>query len=320
MAALLPVGLANDSRPFEDGQIERSLGLGFRLLDAVDRHAVQFGGLGLVDYDLPPVGASETDQANLRTVPPLYLASELEAAGLVPAAEMLAGLFASGGIQRDLGQATPLIIAFWRARTQRFSSQERQAFFARLFGALDGATLGAPGGVNAEFENLFIDFAEALYKLNPNAALESLGRFGVTPISEVSLQMAAMNLTGNLGSRSGGMAGFAGRDLLTTISQALELVKNQSIQSAFGLRTPWSVVDYVNRTYLRQTPDITSHVTRGKSGMLLLTWLAEHVTALDDRGTFQIASGDPLVGAATAWLEASLVLRQAEAAVAPPAQ
>src|SRR5262245_7072593 len=114
--------------------IDRALDLGGRLLAATE---VFVAGLGLPDLgviDLPPVIGSAADQARLRAVASLYLAAELEAAQLLPAVELLAGLFAGGGLTADVGPAAPLLAAFWTGRTRRFSVGERAAFFARLFG------------------------------------------------------------------------------------------------------------------------------------------------------------------------------------------
>jgi len=78
----------------------------------------------------------------------------------------------------------------------------------------------------------------------------------------------------------------------------------------------WSAVANIEQAYQRETPDIDSHVRRGKAGMLVLAWLAEAAGALDDPGTFRIGPHDDVVGAATAWLEASLTLREGEASAA----
>src|SRR5262249_59968710 len=99
----------------------------------------------------PPVIGSDVDQARLRPVPPLYLAAELEAAQLLPAAEALAGVFVSGGVGIDVGAAADRLIAFWRGRHERVSPEERRAFFSRPFGGA-GPTPGRHGTGNPAFE------------------------------------------------------------------------------------------------------------------------------------------------------------------------
>jgi hypothetical protein len=302
----------------DDLRIDRSIALGLRLVSSVESYARSLDVSGEAGFDitLPPIAGVGADQSHLRTVPPLYLASELEAAGLLPGVEMLAGLFVSGGIQADLGAAGSSLFAFWQRRAQRFSRQERQAFYARLFGDSSGPGLAVPGGRNTGFEDLMINLTEALYKLNPDPAIAAFLKQGISPYSEVSLQVAAESLITNLLPRSGGMAAYSGRDILSTIQQAIDIIGKPEVQQAVGAHTVWGAVANINSAYLHTSPDVDSHVTRGKAGMLVLAWLAEISVSLDDLGALHSGPQDPVVGAATTWLQASLALREAEAAAA----
>src|SRR5215470_1438287 len=87
----------------EEEGIDSALALGRRLVAAYESFAAEFTLADLGDIELPPViGSSEGDQASLRAAATLYLAYELESARLLPAVEMLAGLFASGALQSNL--------------------------------------------------------------------------------------------------------------------------------------------------------------------------------------------------------------------------
>ena len=67
--------------------------------------------------------------------------------------------------------------------------------------------------------------------------------------------------------------------------------------------------------YLQTDPQIQLHVQRGKDGMVVLSWLAEAVPTLDTSRT--LARPDAAtIAAATGWLQASLALREREAAAA----
>ncbi len=116
------------------------------------RDAFALSDLG--DISLPPVVGDPADQDLLRFVAPLYLASELESAGLLEALDTIARLFASGGIRRDLGRAVGPLTRVWRTRNRRFSAEERRAIHRRLFGAA-GPTALAGARANDEFEPTF---------------------------------------------------------------------------------------------------------------------------------------------------------------------
>lgn len=278
------------------GAIDGALALGLRLVAAAEAFATQFGDLG--DLELPPVAGSEADQAILRTVPPLYLAAELEAARLLPAVEMLAGLFVSGGIEADLGAASPLLVAFWRKRHERFAKPERQAFFAALFGVSAGPTPPTEGGRNTEFDGLMISLTGALSAVETEPSR-----------SQATLGVATRQLAANLIPRSGGIAGYAARDLLAAIQDALTILKETAVQQALGARGVWGAVESITRRYLREEVDLSSHVTRGKSGMLVLAWLAEALPRLESAGRL-VEDGDQVIGAGQAWLEASFALSE----------
>src|SRR5438128_7540232 len=99
--------------------------------------------------DLPPPTAVSADSDQLRAIAGLYFASELDAGGLIAAAEALAGM-SGAGVPFALGGAASEVASFWQGRHTRATAAERAALFARLFGADTGvAAADHPG--NATF-------------------------------------------------------------------------------------------------------------------------------------------------------------------------
>jgi hypothetical protein len=286
----------------ELGAIARALALGWWLVGQSEAFAVQFADLG--EIDLPPSIGSAADQARLQALAPLYLAAELEQARLLPAVEVLAGLYVSGGLQADIGPAGPLLLAFWQNRQQRFATPERTALFSRLFGMASKTTLAARGGANVGFEDAMINLTEALHKLRLDAPL------GVSSISETTMRLAVRTLADNLAPRAGGIAVFAARDMLATIQQAVDVLKQPALQQAFGATSFWATVRAIAHTYLDETPSVESHVTRGRAGMLVMTWVAQAMPLLDDTTQLLVEQDHPVLAAATAWLQASLHLEE----------
>jgi hypothetical protein len=286
--------------------LEQALALGQRLVGAVEAFAFQFEFAELGDIELPSSIAPAADRAHLHTVAPLYLAAELEAARLIPAVEMLAGIAISGGLPIDRGEAASLLVQFWQGRHTRFTTAERQAFFARLFGASSGPTLAVEGGENIDFEPLMIDLAEALYQLEPVPTLGSRFR------AEIPLRLAAQRLAANLIPRSGGMAAFAARDLLRTLAEALAILKQEPVQQVLGARSVWAALRQMAQRYLQEEVDVSTHVTRGKAGLAVLAWLAEVLPRVEDDATALVSPDHPVVGEAAAWLQASLTLAEAQ--------
>ena len=290
--------------PDTAGDLDRVLALGNRLVDAVEQFALQLGN-GDFDVELPPIVGSDADQAHLRPVAPLYLAAELERSGLLSAAELLSGLFASGGLVGDLGPASTLAMRFWQERQNRFTASERQAFFSRLFGHTSGPSLATDSGTNTDFEPLMTGLTGELAKLPPTPL------FPIRYISELPLRKAALQLASNLLPRSGGMAAFAARDLLKTIQQALEILRQRRVQVQFRANTVWMAVSNIQQMKTGTPSHISEHVTRGEAGMLVLAWLAESVPGLNSNQQL-ISPASPLPAAAASWLDASKSLAPGE--------
>ncbi|MCB0208150.1 MAG: hypothetical protein KDJ52_02395 [Anaerolineae bacterium] len=286
-----------------DDTLSRPLALAHYLLAGAESLARQFSELGAID--LPPVVRPAADQNHIQIAAPLYLAAELEAAQLLPAAETLAALFASGALRIE-GEAADQLYRFWQGRSERFSRQERQAFFARLFGRPSETRLAVSGSRNRDFETQLAALAEAIVATQPDAV------FGRRPVSEAGLTIAASRLINNLVGRSGGIATFAARDILKAIEQAISILKLHPVQAAVGAISVWTAVQAVARSYLEESVNVTAHVQRGKSGMLILTWVAEILPHLDSvaPGGHVLPPNDPIFSAAVAWLQATLELQE----------
>lgn len=285
----------------------------FALAEQAYAQAVSLALDELGDIDLPDaIPSSAEDQAQIRAIATLYLAAQLEEAALVPAVETLSGLAISGGLPVDLGSAASLIESFWQQRSERFHESERRAFFARLFGAdnpnsVSGANGGRPA-LNAAFEDLMIDVCEALYKLDEQGVSGNYAG----PHAQTRVLTAARNLAENLLNKGGGMTGFTAKEILSTIQTAVQILQQPAVQHAFGARSLWTAVRAVASRYLHMDRDTSAYVTRGKSGLILLSWIADSLPRLND-GQPLVRLDHPVIGAATEWLQASLSIREAGA-------
>src|SRR5207237_8530861 len=80
--------------------------------------------------------------------------------------------------------------------------------------------------------------------------------------------------------------------------------KQPDLQRAFGTHSLWDLVRAIARRYLHAEPDVSQRVACGRAGMMVLSWLADALAALDAPQI--VALGDPVIGAATQWLQAGL--------------
>ncbi len=280
--------------------------------------AVALGDIGGID--LPPASGARVDQAQLRAIASLYLASELESAGVIPAVETLAGLSRSGGLSIDLGQAAPLVAQFWKSRNDRATADERAACFARLFGA---GSASENAGAAVGFDEAMLELCEALYKLDELATNATYG--GIA--QQTRVRAAAQNMVDQLVNAAGGITVFLAQEILQGIREALAILGNAAVRGAFGARDVWAVIGAIDRLTRARRADARQYVRRGKAGMTVLSWLADAAVHLDDQRAALVGLDHPVITAAVDWMQAALAIEETgasrsglPAAPAPSAQ
>jgi hypothetical protein len=291
-------------------------------LDASVRRAESLVGaaralaLALIDLpglELPPAQAGTIAPAQLRAIATLYLASELEGAGVTPAAEDLVRLARSGALRADLGEATSLLQEFWLARNDRATTEERQACFAALFGT-PGTARPARTTANDGFEDDLLLLCEALYKLDEQASNPSWG--GVA--QQARVRSASERVLDGLAASAGGLTVFLAQEILDTIKQSLKILGDPAVVAAFGGRGVRDVVRGVSRLLRRPEANAFDlHVRRGQAGLTIMAWLAEALPLLASGAQPLVGIDHPVIPAAVDWLEASLALAEVSPAAQP---
>jgi len=264
------------------------------LLLAAESHAVMMAELG--DIELPPPAG--VDPMELRAIAGLYLASTLEAAGLIQAAEDFTALVRTGAIGGDLGAAAALVDAFWKARTQRISEAERLALFGRLFGAPAGPD-DAAGAANREFEELLLDLCDAIMKAADGG-------------SQAQVRAGGMRLAENIAQAANEMVQMAARDIFDSLGHAIAILNHPDVRAMLSARTLWDAVTSIDRRFKRPPRPTLAHLRRGRAGMAVLAWLADAADSLE-RGTGALVSaGDTVIDSAVEWVDETLSLVRGE--------
>lgn len=293
-----PVAEAQSARPpdpLAHSGLPEALALALAVLGAHAHglaSALADPGEELGSIDLPETGPATLDPSLLAPLGPLYLAFELEQAGLLRTAELIAGLFASGAIQQPLGAAEPLIAAFWQARHDRLDAAERRHLLEQTFEA-------------AYFYPRMQALCSALVAMADNVGPR--GR----PVSdlreEVGLQESAYALLELLSARAGGMAAYAARGIVDALNQATHFMRERALQAAFGAHDLWGLVGTAGAADGVGANELRQHVELGRAGVVVLGWLgnAGAPVRLDVRSE----QAQTVMGAAQRWLLAWEALR-----------
>ena len=282
-----------------DRLLENALRRSQALVGAAQAFAVGLDELGALD--LPPALSGQIDQAQLRAIASLYLAADLEAAGVVPAVEILAGLDrGGGGIAIDLGGAAALVAAFWKDRADRATADERTQAFARLFGS--------------DFEDLMLDLCESLYKLDELATNASYG--GIA--QQTRVRSAAVRLLETLVDGGGGITVFLAQEIMASLKQALAILGHPDLRGALGARDVWGSIAGIDRLTRTRRPDPRLYVRRGRAGMTVLAWLADAAPHTLTSAQLLVALDHPVIPAAVDWMETALAIGEAAGEIPAP--
>jgi hypothetical protein len=259
--------------------------------------------LDQIGIELPPMHADRIDQAQLRAIASLYLASELEYTGLIPAVETLASLVRSGALGVDVGAATPQLVTFWQGRNQRASREEREHSFSMLFSA----------GERGSFIDGMLTLCEALYKLDEQATNASYGGMS----QQMRVRSSAAGVLAQLLGSAGGITVFMAQEILQSLREAIAILKHPALLAALGARDVWTAIERIDR--LAHTPHRSArlYVQRGRAGMTVLAWLAEAAPLLQQQSGALVKLDHPVIGAALDWMQAALAIGEADAQQEP---
>ncbi|HEY5712769.1 MAG TPA: hypothetical protein VIT38_12825 [Allosphingosinicella sp.] len=308
-------GAASLIAPVADAMLASALAQCERLVAQATAPGLAFALDELGDIDIPDPVMARIDKAQLRALATLYLAADLEPAGIIPAVESLAGLASSGAASLDLAAAEPLVVAWWRQRGDRPGAPERNAFFSRLFGTSAGPVAAATGG-NGEFEVRMLELCESLYKLDE---MSTGGAYGASP-QQGRVRAAARAAIGNLSEAGGGITAFMAGEIIAMLKEAFAILGHPALRGAFAARDLWGVVAGIGRLSRTSFRPASPYVRRGKAGTNIIAWLADVSDQLAGPGPGGpiVAIGHPVIGSAVDWLEATLDIGETSAAPPPP--
>lgn len=214
--------------------------------------ALALASLG--DIDLPSPAAPPVNASVLAALPTLYWVHGLDQAGVLQAAETVAGLWASGAIQVPLPDRGQALQAYWRARRERLTAAERAHLLGLVFDPRD-------------FEPALRRLCIALVALADNAGRHDLRE-------EVGLQHAAYALLELCGGRLEGAPLAAATDLLAQARAAVNVLTPRALQTAFAVRDFYGLVELSERAQGATGGRARRLATRAQAGAAVLRWLA----------------------------------------------
>jgi hypothetical protein len=246
-------------------------------------------GIDLSDF----AGASLSgdEQRELFTAGPLYLAAQLESAGVSEAVDTMAGLYVSGALPLARGTAANRLADLWEHRHTRFTAAERGALFARIFGEAAPVVMAGRTPVNSDFRTLLIDLVHVLATsgTDPGYASAIIGQ-------------AVDDLARNLAPRLSSIPEISAHELLDGLQAALALFREPDLQHAVQASNARGAVTTAVQRFVGSRVPLDIALERGGAGQVLLGWVA---TAAGPARP-SLAPPVPVIEAAMSWARATL--------------
>lgn len=276
--------------------------------------AVSLDQIFLPDLPDAPLSA-QADQSILQAIASLYLAMELESAGLLRALSAAAGLYMTGALRLGQGEVAKTLRDHHRNYENRTPTDDRYAAYLRLFGSAPEAAVpyATSDAVNTGLDENLLRLAEAMHRY------ANLSPANLTPLAAQREIRSAARLVGeSLVMRGGGASHYLADEALGLIGTATSVFRDRALQQAFGARDLWgaaqAALDLQSGGQRRSlfsaglARRARAHLTRGKAGMMLIGWVAQEAPKLHGIGGMDIDRADPILPQGTAWLEATLSL------------
>ena len=247
--------------------------------------AVQvFGSAALGVIDLPSLAApGRVAPAQLRAAGTLYWCMCVDDAGLPGFVDALSDAVFDGRLQLAIGDAATRLVTYRRERLDhRFVKDERHAIYDRLFG--DATEF--PGQWHALIDGL--------------CDLGGMPRDVGTGPTLARVAVNAQTLAQGLSERAVGIVAFAGREIVTHVRAAIEVLQDPDLSRALGGGGMWQIIRLHGPALLGHSVDPAPSIRRAQAGMTILEWVAARSAAIEG-GVLVVGRGDPVVRAAQTW-------------------
>jgi hypothetical protein len=222
---------------------------------------------------------------NIRAMQAVYGAAMLEEMRVFGVADRVVEQFHTGLLPLGRGPAGERLYQYWTGRSARLTGAERRQLYRRALGLGPGADTDPTA--NRKFEDLWLRFVSSVSQLARQTEVDALDL----------ARRARRDLVENLSLHGWGGISYAATRLASEVRDAVDLLSEPEIGSAYGARDMWQVVDRVSTLYLGAVPDLRRRRSRLDAARRMFQWLADSAAATEPD-----VSDPALVNALEEWL------------------
>jgi hypothetical protein len=262
-----------DEIPFEHPRFERQVNIAF------DQYV---SGTPVFDsLDLPPLtgdsgGDTEIVADNIKAVSMIYATYQLDVGmRMIDVVDRINEIFHNGQLPIGFDAGGKAIDDYNWSAEDRMNGLARRNHYSRVLG-ISGVT-SKEVQPNNQFDSLFIRFLSSLAEYDRQQRVADIvASARPRNLTSEYVRKSGRDLAANLSLYGWAATQFAARRLRQHIESALNILKQPSIQKAYGVTNLYQVIERVSSTEFNTTPNIVKHRTMAEAGKQIIDIVAKY--------------------------------------------
>lgn len=232
--------------------------------------------------DLPPLtGDNNSDTEivadNIKAVSMIYATYQLDVGmRMIDVVDRINEIFHNGQLPIGFDAGGKAIDEYNWSAEDRMNGLARRSHYQRVLGA-HGGVASKEVQPNTQFETLFIRFLSSLAEYDRQQRVADIvASARPRNLTSEYVRKAGRDLAANLSLYGWAATQFAARRLRQHIESSLNILKQPSIQKAYGVTNLYQVIERVAASEFNATPNIVKHRTMAEAGKQILDIVAKY--------------------------------------------
>lgn len=239
------------------------------------------GGIGRVE--LPPLndpnsGSDEIAPDNIRAVATIYVGFQLEQMHFFQATDRVVELFMAGLLPIGYDEGARKLDHYYWASDDRLDEAARWSQYSRALGA-SGGQVSQEVNPNLEFNTLLLRFISSVSEFERQQSIGSLfdqrGSSRSLSLSAEYVRKAGRDLAANISLYGWAGTYFTAERITRQIGRAMDILQLHQVQQAYGVNSPWQVIERVAQRELGNTVNVVKHRTLADETRKILNLVAD---------------------------------------------
>jgi hypothetical protein len=232
--------------------------------------------------ELPPLQGDNGEDTeiipeNIKAVSMVYAAAQLDVGmRMIDVVDRINEIFHNGQLPIGFDSGGKAIDDYNWSADDRMNALVRRMHYGRVLG-LAGGDVSKEVQPNMQFDSLFIRFLSSLAEYDRQQRVADIvARSRPQNLTTEYVRKAGRDLAANLSLYGWAATHFAARRLRQHVEDALNILKQPSVQKAYGVTNLYQVIERVASLEFNMTPNIVKFRTMAEAGKEILDLIARY--------------------------------------------